>query len=198
MHYARWLRHGDPLVVKKRANGSQPPVCVVDGCTTKTAAKNMCQKHYKRAKLHGDVTVTLTRSGLVRQEFCTVDGCDRRNHCRGYCMMHYARLKRTGTVEPSEKSRRGADNPMWLGDDITYGAAHRRIWSWRGRASGHACVDCEKPAAVWSLRHQDDKVVILVDDRNRGYSPNPDDYDPRCASCHWHYDHAPRVWVSTR
>lgn len=77
-------------------------------------------------------------------------------------------------------------------DQIGYDAAHDRVAVAKGRATEHACIDCSGPGAEWSLRH-DAPVTYLgwtgKDDAFAcRFSGNPDDYDPRCGSCHRTYD----------
>ena len=59
---------------------------------------------------------------------------------------------------------------------LTYKGAHSRLFYVRGKASQHQCIDCSKQALDWSHIHGTDP-------------DNPDNYEPRCRSCHLTYDH---------
>jgi hypothetical protein len=52
MHYQRWLKWGDPMVV---TNKPRYTVCLVSGCEAKPVAHGLCWAHYKRQREHGDV-----------------------------------------------------------------------------------------------------------------------------------------------
>lgn len=54
LHYARWLHHGDPMIVTRG-----PKVCSVEGCDTAAVCRVLCDKHYTRWKRHGDPTVAI-------------------------------------------------------------------------------------------------------------------------------------------
>ena len=91
---------------------------------------------------------------------------------------------RTGT-KPSEQTKEklrqiaflrvGDKSPGWKGDEVGIVGRHRRIIKLKGKASDHLCIDCNKQAFDWS------NVDHL-------YSLNPDDYQPRCKSCHNIFD----------
>lgn len=78
---------------------------------------------------------------------------------------------------------------------VEYRAAHVRL----GKAREHTCVDCEGPASEWSLNHDAD-ALVSNDKYTMGkeYSLNPEDYSPRCRSCHRKYDGIIPVWVTRR
>ena len=52
-HYRRWLKHGDPSVLKKLPNGTHD-VCTIDGCEQPHHAKGLCAAHRGRLRYHGD------------------------------------------------------------------------------------------------------------------------------------------------
>jgi hypothetical protein len=63
---------------------------------------------------------------------------------------------------------------------------HQRIYKLRGRAAGHACALCSRPAAEWSYDHADPDERL---DGKRGpYSIDPTHYRPLCLSCHRTFD----------
>lgn len=60
-HYARLLRHGDPLYEK-----TYPKICTIEGCDKQVKAKGLCPMHHWRWKQHGDPLAgrTFVGSGL--------------------------------------------------------------------------------------------------------------------------------------
>ena len=56
--YMRWVRHGDPHVVKKPP-GSKPGSreCTVGGCRERHEARGYCKSHYARWRKYGDTLV---------------------------------------------------------------------------------------------------------------------------------------------
>ena len=124
--------------------------------------------------------------------FCSVPGCQKTPDCRGWCRMHYTRWQRHG--DPLVANHR----PGWRGDDVSYRAAHKRIYRQLGKASERCCVDCGSQARDWTLayeRAQDVRRGVQVVDGVRYellYSLNINDYDPRCKSCHLRQEYARR------
>lgn len=83
----------------------------------------------------------------------------------------------------------GAAHPRWAGDDISYSSAHRRVAAKRGPAREHPCSNCGGEAHSWAYRGG--SPMELIEERPDSlikktvrYSPDPDDYDPMCWSCH--------------
>ena len=97
-------------------------------------------------------------------------------------------------------SRIGNRDPLkpWP-DECSYNAAHLRTKSTRGKAKDHACIDCGNSAVEWSYNHSSAKELAGLRamprsrDRVVAYSPDPDDYDPRCKSCHVKFDARDKV-----
>lgn len=90
-----------------------------------------------------------------------------------------------------KRDQRGEKNHLWRGDSPSYGAAHTRVYTLRGSASQHRCVDCGERAKDWSYlgdcpREQRDPETGCA------FSPDPDRYVARCRSCHRAYDAARR------
>jgi hypothetical protein len=50
MHYARQLRHGDPLYEREK-----PTVCAAEGCEREPFSRDLCIMHYTRWLRHGDL-----------------------------------------------------------------------------------------------------------------------------------------------
>lgn len=59
--------------------------------------------------------------------------------------------------------------------DSKYHLDHANVRAARGKASMQDCIDCGKFALDWSHRHDTDPS-------------DPNNYDPRCRSCHNKYD----------
>lgn len=54
-HYRHWLKHGDPLMVKKRGPKPKPrPTCSVGGCERVVHGRGYCPLHYQQWKNNGD------------------------------------------------------------------------------------------------------------------------------------------------
>lgn len=67
-HYARLLRHGDPLVT---INTFQPKECSDPNCTRRAVTRGLCATCYARARYHSDLTVrskALERARRQRQQ----------------------------------------------------------------------------------------------------------------------------------
>lgn len=78
-----------------------------------------------------------------------------------------------------------------LDPNIGYNGMHQRLRRLLGKASCFSCVDCGKSAKHWSLTISDSTVVfyesVTVGDTTSvlAFSRNLNDYDSRCASCHF-------------
>lgn len=124
---------------------------------------------------------------------CSLDGCDRKHFATAMCQMHYFRTRRNGnphTLRGQDKTS-GPDHANWIGDQVTYIGAHFRVQRARGSATLHDCIDCYAPAADWSYNHDDPHE--LRDGRGYPYSADPEQYDPRCKSCHIRFDNRARA-----
>lgn len=177
MHYARYLRHGDPGPADRQVS-PLPQLCIVDGCGKAPFGNGLCPMHYSRLRRHGDVEANPRRPRGQRQ--CEVIGCDRPYSAKGYCSRHYAMYWRRGDPEPADLEPRDG-----------YTLAHRKVYRLRGRAADYSCERCGKQAQDWAYDHQD------PDERahpaGRPYSLDPDHYLALCVSCHRTMDHAAKV-----
>jgi hypothetical protein len=109
---------------------------------------------------------------------CSIEGCCKPARAKTWCRMHYARWYRYG--DPLEAK-------FVHGTVASYGAAHARVSSARGKASGHPCVDlCGRQAEDWSYSNNDPNEV--VNKKGQRYSLDPAFYEPRCTRCHVAFD----------
>ena len=60
-------------------------------------------------------------------------------------------------------------------EELSYGARHGRVVEAKGKAKNFPCIDCHGKACDWSQTHG-----------TKGL--DPEDYQPRCRSCHMKYD----------
>lgn len=124
---------------------------------------------------------------------CAVPECDRPNRSGSaeLCNMHYQRRLRTGDVHTVRvgKPRPLAEHHNWVGDDATYGAAHARVRTLRGLASGQTCAHCPAQAEHWAYDHTDPNPRF---GRGLPFSLDPERYIPLCRSCHRHFDRSHR------
>jgi hypothetical protein len=70
--------------------------------------------------------------------------------------------------------------------DIGYRAAHDRVQRTRGKAVEYPCRDCGGQATNWSYQKGSPSERVHVGGKEDGFlfSPDPNDYDPLCFSCH--------------
>ena len=126
--------------------------------------------------------------------------------CSRYCAN--SRIQSETTKEKNRQAHLGENNPMygrkqkrsskdkirkgnigkhttekngkWKGNSVSYAGRHYRIIAVKGKASNYKCVgdginQCNRQAYHWS-------------NKDHKYSLTPDDYLPRCNSCHQKYD----------
>lgn len=116
---------------------------------------------------------------------CIVDGCGKSaSGASSYCGAHGGRRWKLGDVgSPDSRTNDGHAR--------RYQTAHNQLRLKRGSASVHACVDCGMTADDWSLK-VDAKTRLIepagTDRAGLAFSPDADDYEPRCRSCHATYD----------
>lgn len=91
----------------------------------------------------------------------------------------------------AKRDQSGDRNHMWKGDAAGYSAAHLRVAALRGSAREHACIDCGSPAHDWSFNNGR-RTDLRDPETGCAYSNDPNDYDPRCRSCHRRFDRAHR------
>ncbi len=88
------------------------------------------------------------------------------------------RAQARGHFRVDNTGLRGPETSQWKGDKAKYRAIHARIVNERGRADSYLCVDCGEEARQWSYKGR------------VGFSPDVNDYEPRCVPCHRAYDRA--------
>jgi hypothetical protein len=139
MHWARWKKHGDPLVTAY----TQPrPPCAVDGCEGLAYGRGWCNKHWLRWRKYGDPLILkgAPPTGL-KNEICLVDDCAKPTDARGWCSMHYARWMKHGSVELPVRPARiappcsidGCDDPA-----DSRGWCNRHYIRWRNHGDPQA------------------------------------------------------------
>lgn len=75
LHYQRWQRHGDPLVIRRRRRVGID-TCEVDGCDKLMRARRWCTAHYTRWKRHGSPTARLRGEVIDGCRICPGCGID--------------------------------------------------------------------------------------------------------------------------
>ena len=106
MHYRRWMKYEDPLVLKISSAATPGQVCSIEDCTGVIVALGWCNKHYRRALRNGDPLILLVDTAKGRT--CNADGCMASVRCIGLCGRHYDQYLRNGGkdgVLPSLKCR---------------------------------------------------------------------------------------------
>jgi hypothetical protein len=157
-------------------------ICSIEGCERPQLAKGMCSTHLHRVQRYGDPN--FIKRPRRASGPCALEGCEAKPYAKGLCSKHYQRAVRHGDPEAllyADGERHG----HWSGDEVTYRGAHARVALARGQASSHYCVDCGGSANDWSLRAGRGR---LISPRGWAYSPDPEDYEPRCKPCHKAYD----------
>ena len=86
-----------------------------------------------------------------------------------------------------KRNQRGPANDSWRGDTPGYAAAHLRIASTYGKASGHFCADCGDTAATG--RSATNATPPSTSDRGLVYCTHLEHYAPRCIPCHFRFDY---------
>ena len=78
-----------------------------------------------------------------------------------------------------------ASKKLLKGKKRTHGAQHRFIIKILGKAKRLACVNCgrKQGSAIGEVKKME------WSNRNHLYSDDPNDYSPRCTSCHRRYDY---------
>ncbi|GAA1938219.1 hypothetical protein GCM10009775_32870 [Microbacterium aoyamense] len=96
------------------------------------------------------------------------------------------------------RRRRAQSRRPFLADPSTYSTAHARVRRARGRAADWRCLDCQKrQAKQWAYRAGSPRERVTLElhagrAHRHVWSPDPNDYDPLCLSCHIARDRDPR------
>lgn len=154
--------------------------CSVANCERKHYAKGYCKNHWTLNRRWGTPTPVHARN---RDKTCAL--CNEPVEARDLCKAHYSAWWIEQRIGQGEASTEHYNHK----DDVGYYGAHARVRCKYGRASNYACVDCGRKAKEWSLSADAD-IHVQQTGRMAGaaYSPNPDDYSPRCQACHRTYD----------
>ncbi len=130
-------------------------------------------------------------------QHCDTTGCGNRaqsNSEGSLCSRCLWRRDHWGTVDESGRPKiewpSGEAHYAWKGDSIGYSTAHARTQRVRGKATECSCTDCGQQASEWSYRGGSTREVVGPNSQGvvMAYSPDPDDYEPRCIPCHRVFD----------
>lgn len=117
---------------------------------------------------------------------CQVPGCDRERKRGQFCWAHHYRWTTHGDVKADVPIR----VPWRPGDPVTtdpidYRSAHRRVVTAKGKASEYPCANgCGATAHHWSYVGSALEQTGMHRGRVARWSPDPEDYIPRCRTCH--------------
>jgi hypothetical protein len=154
--------------------------CHMDDCERPSAGHGLCSTHWLRWKTYGDpfwVTPRAERRTTRKAYGCAVDGCPKKHHAFGYCANHAQAWKKY--ADPLADMGKPGRHMLRVPG---YDAAHKRVSRARGPARQFECVDCAGPAEEWSYRGG--STAEALTETGLAYSPNPNDYEPRCKGCH--------------
>jgi hypothetical protein len=141
-HYTRLLKHGDPLVLKRRKNGSgylsnggfiyvyKPDhpnassrgkvpehVIVMSNFLGRPLHSNEYIKHKDENKSNNDVSNLIL---LSTDNPCTIRTCKEPQRCNGLCESHYKKYLQYGDAEVSRRANNGEGSITKFG--------YRRVW----------------------------------------------------------------------
>lgn len=97
LHYHRWWRHGDPLILKqigplRKSPSEYPKVCCVEKCEEAHHALGYCQKHYMNFRKYGK-PISDFRAPNREFDRCQIEGCTRVFFCKKMCRSHYQTIR---------------------------------------------------------------------------------------------------------
>lgn len=178
-HYEAW-RVADP----------SRPMCAIDGCKLRAAARGMCKTHWRRWRKHGDPLVVLAKMHPRKYPpVCAVDECDKPHHAHGYCSRHSSAYMNHGDPLVVVGVTNHIGRPP-KGGVTGYAGTHRNVKRLRGPASDHTCIECGEQAQEWAYMGGggDWELTTRPDLRREHpglkYSLDPDHYEPMCKRCH--------------
>lgn len=188
-HWSRWRKHGSP---ERRPKPPANDSCVVEGCGTdvRSAYSDYCEMHYGRLRRAGTLADPVRVGGPCLAPGCTafaktsIEGMHEPDE--GFCRNHTLAIKKHGDLTRSFYHATAERNPLWTGDDCTYGAVHQRVRKRNGKAANHSCVSCGGRARQWAYDHSDPDG--LFEEAKGPYSTDLDRYQPMCVRCHKRLD----------
>ena len=168
-----------------------PEACTLPQCDRPAKRRQLCYAHYMKQWRHGDPgwTAPKRRRDLTGERFgllvvlretdphhwlCLCD-CGNESRVRAWSLTSGG----TTTCDAPDAGHRRAEY-------VSYGAAHRRVATDRGKASSHPCVDCSGTASHWSYDHSDPDEMHT--EAGYAYSLDLSRYEPRCVPCHKAFD----------
>lgn len=96
MHYNRWKRHGNPLIITK--DMSKNKSCKIVNCNKTYKGLGFCTKHYQRFKKWGDPL--FVTNNQEHEKLCAINNCSRAYSGKGYCKVHNSRYFKYGDAKP--------------------------------------------------------------------------------------------------
>lgn len=94
--------------------------------------------------------------------------------------------------DETARSRVGALNPAWKGDEVAYLGAHYRVRQERGHADQQDCLCCDGKAEEWACtltpRCPEARMDATGKEQGLAFSTDPGDYIPLCTPCHRRID----------
>lgn len=134
-HYAKYLKHGDPLGGRdnKYLPGQSPEKCTIDGCDSKHAHGGLCQAHYLRKRRLGDPNA---KYDSEKGKICSLDGCGRKHYCKSFCSKHYQSWFKYGDPIYPEKNSISA----WIESHKEYKGDDCLIWPFARLTNGYPVI----------------------------------------------------------
>lgn len=165
--------------------------CSVPECGKPVRSRGWCYGHYMKVHRYGTPSPALEREyvDLRGQRRGTLTIIERVPPSAWRCRCDCGRdaVITTGTLNRGQATC-GRFGKHHRGEHASYNAVHMRLRADRGRASDHRCVDCGRVAAHWSFSNDASADERRDPETDLAYSLNPDDYSPRCVSCHAKHD----------
>jgi hypothetical protein len=162
-------------------------VCIVAGCARPTYQSPIyCGAHRARRYRYGDGIGTpppRRRADLTGQRFgalTVLEYSTGRQAWRCRCDCGLVTTVPTGSLNSGGTRSCGIRRRHVV--PTSYDQMHEHLRAVRGSALEHACARCGQPAQQWSYRRRG--ALHRIDSSRGPWSPDLDDYEPACVSCH--------------